>query len=217
MRPSGTAGLLLAAGSGSRLGRPKALLADPAGVTFLARALGVLEDSGSAPVFVVLGAEAEVARGQVPPGVRVVVAADWQEGMGRSLRVGLAAVAQEPAEIDAVLVMLVDTPGVTTEVVRRLVAEATKAPRSPGRGDADEPLSSALARSAYDGVPGHPVIIGRDHWQGVMESAQGDRGARDYLQAHRVRLVECADIGAGDDIDTDEALAQWWGRHGEGG
>jgi CTP:molybdopterin cytidylyltransferase MocA len=59
-----------------------------------------------------------------------------------------------------------------------------------------------LARAAYDGVPGHPVLIGRDHWAGVVETATGDRGARDYLAAHEVRLVECGDLASGVDVDS---------------
>ena len=56
-------------------------------------------------------------------------------------------------------------------------------------------------RAAYDGVPGHPVLIGRDHWDGVVASAVGDRGARDYLAAHGVALVECGDLATGVDVD----------------
>ena len=54
-----------------------------------------------------------------------------------------------------------------------------------------------LARAAYDGVPGHPVLIGSDHWAGVIEAATGDRGARDFLAAHEVTLVECGDLATG--------------------
>jgi nicotine blue oxidoreductase len=66
-----------------------------------------------------------------------------------------------------------------------------------------------LVRATYDGRPGHPVVIGRDHWAGVITSASGDRGARDYLLDHGVVDVECADIADGSDIDTPEALAGW--------
>ena len=65
----------------------------------------------------------------------------------------------------------------------------------------DGDVRSALLRAAYDGQPGHPVVLGRDHWAGVSAVADGDRGARDYLSAQAVRLVECADIGSGMDVD----------------
>jgi CTP:molybdopterin cytidylyltransferase MocA len=187
-------GLLLAAGEGRRLGRPKALVEDREGSTWVERSVAALRDGGVSDVYVVVGAaHAEVARA-VPAGCRVVDAADWAEGMGASLHAGLAAVSDEQADADAVLVMLVDTPGVGSDVVRRL---------SSGSGP------DVLARAAYGSQPGHPVLIGRHHWGGVLEVARGDRGARDYLRAHSVTLVQCADIGTGDDVDTAEALRSW--------
>jgi CTP:molybdopterin cytidylyltransferase MocA len=187
-------GLLLAAGEGRRFGRPKALVEDRDGSTWVERSVAALRDGGVSDVYVVVGAaHAEVARA-VPAGCRVVDAADWAEGMGASLHAGLAAVSGEQADADAVLVMLVDTPGVGSDVVRRL---------SSGSGP------DVLARAAYGSQPGHPVLIGRHHWAGVLEVARGDRGARDYLRAHPVTLVQCADIGTGDDVDTAEALRSW--------
>ena len=59
-----------------------------------------------------------------------------------------------------------------------------------------------LARAAYGGVPGHPVLLGRDHWPGVLESAQGDQGARSYLARHEVELIECGDLATGRDVDS---------------
>ena len=61
-----------------------------------------------------------------------------------------------------------------------------------------------LARAAYAGVPGHPVLIGADHWAGVAASARGDSGARQYLSTHAVDLVECGDLASGEDRDTRE-------------
>ena len=208
MTEHAVAGLLLAAGEGRRLGRPKALLADATGQLFVARALSALAEGGCAPVYAVLGAGLDDVRARIPAPVRVVVAEGWAGGMGVSLRAGLDALIHVPAEraadIEAVVVMLVDTPGVTADVVRRLVAD----PAGPTRRAAAD-LTSALRRASYDGVAGHPVLLGRRHWVGVRASARGDRGARDYLRAHAVDLVECGDIGQGDDIDTLEGLVAW--------
>lgn len=176
-----THGLLLAAGAGRRMGTPKALVPG-----WLPSSVAVLSEGGCEAVTVVLGAAADEARALVPAGVGVVEATDWAEGMGASLRAGLAALDATPA--DAVLLHLVDLPDVTAEVVRRVLATQV----GPG----------ALARAAYQGVPGHPVLLGRDHWRGVRETAAGDRGARIYLQQREVRLVECGDLASGRDQDT---------------
>jgi CTP:molybdopterin cytidylyltransferase MocA len=187
-------GLLLAAGEGRRLGRPKALVEDRHGSTWLERSVAAVRDGGVSDVYVVVGAARAEATAAVPAGCRVVHAANWAEGMGASLQAGLAAVSVEHADTDAVLVMLVDTPGVGPDVVRRQTSRSGP---------------DALARATYGSGPGHPVLLGRDHWPGVLEVASGDRGARDYLRAHPVTLVDCADIGTGDDVDTAEALRTW--------
>jgi CTP:molybdopterin cytidylyltransferase MocA len=187
-------GLLLAAGEGRRLGRPKALVEDRHGSTWLERSVAAVRDGGVSDVYVVVGAARAEVTAAVPAGCRVVDAANWAEGMGASLQAGLTAVSVEHADADAVLVMLVDTPGVGPDVVRRLTSRSGP---------------EALARAAYGSGPGHPVLLGRDHWPGVLEVASGDRGARDYLRAHPVTLVECADIGTGDDVDTAQALRTW--------
>jgi CTP:molybdopterin cytidylyltransferase MocA len=180
-------GLLLAAGEGKRFGAPKALARTPSGTTWVAESVLALVEGGVRSVYVVVGAAAEEVSRQVPGGVHVVHATDWEEGMGASLRAGLAAVeAADPAAL-AVVVMLVDTPDVGADVVRRLAVHAGPA---------------ALARAAYHGHPGHPVLLGRGHWAGVSDLAVGDRGARDYLSQHEVELVECGDIATGRDVDT---------------
>jgi CTP:molybdopterin cytidylyltransferase MocA len=122
-----TIGILLAAGEGRRMGRPKALMRDADGTSWLLRSCAALDDGGCDQVVVVLGARAEEARellADVP--VDVIVAPDWQRGMSASLRAGLGFL----VEGDAALLHLVDLPDVGPEVVARW---ATRGRRSPGR------------------------------------------------------------------------------------
>lgn len=178
-------GLLLAAGAGRRMGTPKALVV-VAGRSWLVGAIDALRAGGCDRVRVVLGASADEARALVPPGIDVTVADDWAAGMGASLSAGLDAL--EGSGAAAALVHLVDLPDVGAEVVRRVLARA-------GEG------SSVLARASYDGRPGHPVLLGRDHWEAVSEAATGDEGARSYLAARHTTLVECGDLAGGADVD----------------
>ena len=184
-------GLLLAAGAGRRMGMPKALVTDDAG-SWLLRGVATLCDGGCSRVTVVLGAEAERARPlRDELDVTVVVADDWAEGMGVSLRAGLRSLADSADT--GVVVSLVDLPDLVPEVVARVIAAA-------GSSEAAGP--AALARASYDGKVGHPVLLGRDHWAGVIETAVGDQGARAYLGRRDVTLVECADLASGRDVDS---------------
>src|SRR5262245_1841451 len=168
------------------MGGPKALVADEGG-SWLVRGVATLRDGGCDRVTVVLGAEADRARSLLDGlDVRVVVADDWSEGMGASLRAGLRSLAG--SDDNGVVVSLVDLPDLVPEVVRRVVAA--------GSGPA------ALARASYDGKPGHPVRLGREHWDAVRETAVGDQGARSYLAPRDVVLVECGDLATGQDVDS---------------
>ncbi|MFJ3502138.1 MULTISPECIES: NTP transferase domain-containing protein [unclassified Streptomyces] len=189
------AGLLLAAGGGRRLGgRPKALLVHR-GRPLVEHAVGVLRAAGCEVVHVVLGASADAVRERAElPGCVLVDNPEWAAGMGSSLRAGLASLAADPRGVDAALVSLVDQPGIGAEAVARVRG---------AYGSRD-----SLAAASYDGRRGHPVLFGAGHWAGVAETAVGDRGARDYLAAHRdaITPVDCSDVAEPYDIDTEADL-----------
>ncbi|EOD68756.1 nucleotidyltransferase family protein [Amycolatopsis vancoresmycina] len=179
------AGLLLAAGAGRRFGSPKAL-AQIDGDPLVLRALRTLTAAGCAPVRVVVGAAADQVRALLPDPSQAVEAADWATGMGASLGAGLAALAATPEPV-AALVHLVDLPWVGPDVLARVAALAA---------------ADTVARAAYDGIPGHPVLLGRRWWSEIAGTARGDRGARDWLAGRAdLTLVECGDLGSGRDVD----------------
>ncbi|MBB4685382.1 nucleotidyltransferase family protein [Amycolatopsis jiangsuensis] len=180
------AGLVLAAGAGRRFGRPKALV-EFEGEALVQRAGRALTEAGCEPVRVVVGAAAAEVRRLLAQPWEAVEAPRWQEGMGESLKAGLQHLIPRETRAAAVLVHLVDLPWIPPSALRRVLAEATE---------------TTVARAAYDGVPGHPVLFGRRWWPEVAAAATGDRGARDWLKARTdVRLVECGDLGNGHDVD----------------
>ncbi|MGO4782935.1 nucleotidyltransferase family protein [Cryobacterium sp. W22_MBD10_FK3] len=192
------AGLVLAAGAGSRYGMPKALVVDASGEPWLVRAALALEAGGCDPVLVVLGAggaeaerllRASADRFQRPGRLRVVHADEWAAGLSASLAAGLAAL-QQIDNACAVALVPVDVPDLTAATVRRLVAGA-----SPG----------TLRQAHFGGRPGHPVVIGREHWEPLRVGLDGDTGARPYLVAHDVTAVPCDDLGTGRDVDRPAA------------
>ena len=189
MSSQSVVGLLLAAGAGRRMGKPKALAGDEDGVAWVVSASRILRDGGCDPVVVVVGADADRVRRLVAAEpVQVVEAADWDEGMGASLRAGLAYLVASGLDVDAALVHLVDLPDVGADVIARVGGRASPA---------------VLARATYGGdeAGGHPVLLGRAHWAGVVATATGDRGARDYLHGRDVLEIDCADLALGRDID----------------
>jgi CTP:molybdopterin cytidylyltransferase MocA len=184
------AGVLLAAGEGSRFGRPKALV-EFSGQTLAERGVSLLRAGGADPVLVVTGAAAlELS------GTRTVFNPAWRTGMGSSLRAALQALSDTAPDVGAAVVALADQPLVGPEAVARLIA-AYRA-------------GAGVVVAAYDGRPRNPVLLAREHWPEVIATAAGDQGARAFLRTRPdlVTPVECGDTGRPDDIDTPADLAR---------
>ncbi|HEY0126226.1 MAG TPA: nucleotidyltransferase family protein [Blastococcus sp.] len=180
------AAVVLAAGGGRRYGMPKALV-EYGGSLLVERATGTAA-AVCDPVLVVLGARAvDVWRTARLENALVLANEDWETGMASSLRTGLEGLRGWPGRVDAALVVLVDMPGMTTAALARMAEHAAP---------------DALAVATYDGVRSHPVLLGRDHWAGVIETATGDEGARRYLAAHDVTEVDCTGLADATDLDV---------------
>jgi nicotine blue oxidoreductase len=206
--------VLLAAGAGSRLGRPKALV-EIGGRRLADIGVALLRDGGADPILIVTGAAPVDV-----PGTLAVHNPDWHTGMGSSLRVALTALLAVPpagatsgaaspagalpgaasfglSSLDncaAAVIALTDQPLIGPEAVRRLI----DAYRS----------GAGVAVATYDGKQRNPVLIARQHWADVLALAEGDTGARPFLRAHPelIALVECGDTGSPDDVDTPDDL-----------
>jgi CTP:molybdopterin cytidylyltransferase MocA len=188
------AGLVLAAGGGSRLGRPKADLL-VGGRRLVDLSIDSCIRAGLSPVVVVLGATwlTPAPPADTPDGgaaqIWLVRNTEWATGIASSLQAGLAALLAD-VNIEAVIITLVDTPSVSGEHLRRI-------------GSALRDGATA-AVATYEGRERTPVGLSRDVWAEVSSTVTGDRGAREWLRANPelITQVECADLGSWTDIDT---------------
>jgi CTP:molybdopterin cytidylyltransferase MocA len=223
------AGVLLAAGEGSRFGGPKALV-ELDGQTLAERGVGLLRAGGADPILIVTGATPI----QIP-GTQTVYNPDWRTGMGSSLRAALNALtipddaspetaipddaSPEAAIPDDASPEAADTEAASPDdaspedvgaVVVALADQPLVGPESVARLIAAYRGGASVAVAAYDGQPRNPVLLAREHWPEVIATATGDTGARAFLRARAdlVTLVECGDTGRPDDIDTPADLAR---------
>jgi molybdenum cofactor cytidylyltransferase len=182
--------LILAAGGSARLGQPKQLVTlggRPALHIVVSNAVAL---AGHA-VTVVVGAHArEMTHLLAHSPASVIVNRHWQEGMGGSLRFGVAAL---PPACEAVLVLLGDQVGITADDLKRLA----------GAWKGEESL---IAASVYDQHLGVPAIFPRLCF-GELSESRGDRGARSVLERNCYRLVRVPMPNAAIDLDTPADLA----------
>ena len=189
--------IVLAAGSSSRIGRPKALL-PLEGTTFLSRILATLRASGVPTVRVVLGHHAEEIRAAVTlPADAAVVNPTPEAGMLSSVRRGVRAL---PEEVDGFLLWPVDHPTVLPDTVRKLI-------------DAFRAGSSPIVVPVHAGRRGHPVLFAARVKDEILRAPDA-LGARAVVAAHEdaVRAVEVHDPGVLADVDTPEAYARIAGK-----
>lgn len=174
-RVAPVAGVVLAAGSSSRLGRNK-LLVPVGGSTLLRRAVTTAMDAGLDPVLVVLGHQIELALAELRGlKLRAVSNPDHARGINTSLRAGIRAV---PADAPAAVVLLADMPLVTARMIRALV-ELFRTGTAP------------LVLSTYDGVLAPPTLYGRALFA-ELGSGGGEGCGKRVMKRHRAEAVELA-------------------------
>jgi molybdenum cofactor cytidylyltransferase len=187
------AAIVLAAGESQRFGQPKQLL--PVGSkTMIQHVVDIVLDSPVEQVIVVLGCRAAEIRASIAGRpVQVVVNERWKSGLSSSVQAGLSAV---KPEVSAALFVLADQPGVTTEVIAKLV-ERYQETRAP------------IVVPAYRGRRGNPVLFDRSLFAELME-VEGDQGGRRLIAEHGDELEEVeveteaifTDIDTADDYQT---------------
>ena len=162
---------------------PVVLRRESDGTPSVAAAVRALRESGCAEVIVVLGTEVDQARALVPADAIGVYAPDWQHGRTETLRTGLASSeALITAPPIAVAVASLETAGDLASMVRRLSTQVA---------------TFCLVRAAFDGTPGYPMLVGREHWRPIARSLSAEGGVSGYLRDHGAITVECGDLGSG--------------------
>ena len=181
--------IVLAAGSASRFGSAKQLVRI-AGRPLLHTAVSRAVEIAGAATIVVLGSyAAELAPLLTHTPASIVVNRDWREGIGSSIRAG---VARLPSACTGVMLVLADQVAVTAEDLQRLVATWRRQP---------EYVAAAL----YSGSTGVPAIFPRSRFRDLAE-LRGDSGARKLLHRDPDRVVRVPMESAALDIDTPEDL-----------
>lgn len=192
--------ILLAAGSSSRMRGADKLLEDVDGEPLLRRSAQMLIASKADEIVVVLRPNDHERRAALEGlACKIVENPLATEGMGASLRVGMAAIS---SEAEATMIALADMPEVTSSDVNRLIAAY----------DAEEGREIIRAATA-DNQPGNPVLFGRRFFE-PLRALEGDEGARGLLAAHAdlARTVPLSGDAARTDLDTPEDWAAWRAR-----
>ena len=184
--PARVGAVLLAAGRSSRFGGAHKLLARWRGLPLVAHVADAITAAGLPPPIIVLGHEADAVRAALAGrAARFVTAPDWDDGMGRSLAAGIAAV---PADWDAALICLADMPAVEPALIAALVG-------APGE----------VVVPVWDGARGHPVRWPRAAFPLLMALA-GDTGGKAVMADFPVAEVAAPSAACLLDVDTPAAL-----------
>ncbi|MGC4190451.1 MAG: nucleotidyltransferase family protein [Thermomicrobiales bacterium] len=185
--------IILAAGASTRLGRPKQLLdlgGKPVIVHVVERALSASLDGA---MVVTGGAGEAVAEAVAPYPVRLVPNPAYREGQSTSLIAGLNAL---PADVDAVVVLLGDQPGIDPADIDAVAAR---------RRDVLMPVPPVVM-TAYGSQRSHPILFGREVFPELL-AISGDQGGRDVIRARASDVVAIASVHPEPplDLDTEEA------------
>ncbi len=187
------AAVVLAAGRSTRMGGPNKLLAEIRGRPLVRIVVEEALASHAKPVIVVVGhqrGEVEKALAGLP--VQLIYNPDFAQGLGTSLKAGIAAV---PAEADGAIVCLADMPQVDASLLNRLIAAF-----DPDRG-------ALIVMPTVEGKRGNPVLWSRRFFPDLM-AIEGDVGARHFIARYGEAVVEVPLEGRAAlvDVDTPEAL-----------
>ena len=181
--------LLLAAGSSTRLGRPKQLL-DYQGNALLAHSLKVALASQAASVIVVLGAHEKSLKDIINfDGSEVIVNPEWKEGMASSIRCGINTAIEKHPEVEGVIIMVCDQPKISLIELQNLF-------------NAHRNSQKPIIASGYANTFGPPVFFHRSYFKDLLQ-LKNDVGARAVVRDHPEEVEIIPFPGGAIDIDTE--------------
>lgn len=187
-----TAVIILAAGSSSRLGKPKQLLQYQE-QTLIKRAVKTALQTAGKPITVVSGfLHEEIVMEIENEPVVIIHNSDWQKGIGSSIRAGITALTESAnaEKIDAVLILLCDQPLITAQHLNQLITQFYLHKRS-------------IAATVYAGVKGVPAIFDKQLFP-ILQTLAFDKGAQWLFKKYQGHLTIVPFEGASVDIDTQE-------------
>jgi molybdenum cofactor cytidylyltransferase len=195
------AGLILAAGSGTRFGGGK-MRARLEGRPLVAHVIATARAVGLGRLVLVLGADATAVRADLLTadpdalaGVLVAINPAAERGLATSLRLGLALTTADPPP-DGVIILLGDQPRVRSDVIAAVMAAASAAP----------PDARAVAPTYHDDAAPNPVLLLPQAWP-LVAGLEGDRGIGPLLALRPDLVVRVPAAGSNPDVDTPKDLA----------
>ena len=188
--------ILLAAGSSSRLGRPKQLI-NYQGKTLIQKAIEAAQDSAADDLVVVLGSRSDLIQtGIESKEVPVLVHAHWEEGMSSSMQCGLRHLL-ETSQVEQVILMLCDQPYVSQGLLDQLM-------------DRKKSSRKGIVASSYAGTVGVPALFDQDYFPELL-ALKGTEGAKKVILNHQAdTFIVDFPLGA-IDLDTEEDVQKFTG------
>jgi molybdenum cofactor cytidylyltransferase len=184
-----TAIIILAAGSSSRLGRPKQLL-NYHGQSLISNIVDAASKTNFRPVIVVVGCYAkEVSHNLKGKDVTLVLNENWAQGLGSGIAVGIANLIKLKPETNDVILAVCDQPFVTSEFLSKLLSIKNKSQKT-------------IVSSAYAGTYGTPVLFDKKHFDALLK-LEGNEGAKKIIEQQKDEMLSVPFLQGSFDIDTE--------------
>jgi molybdenum cofactor cytidylyltransferase len=179
--------VILAAGGSSRLERPKQLLTFR-GKTLIRTTIGAARVARCSPVIVVIGSNIErIQRELENTNVVEVINANWQRGIGSSIRSGVQALSDRAPDIEATFLLVCDQPAVNANLIERMIATRVATKKD-------------IVASSYAGTVGVPALFDRSLFKDLL-SLGDEAGAKSIILRNRERVAQFTFPEGAIDID----------------